>query len=277
MKPRRLALINRSSKSIPLGDLTAAAQALQIQIDRDFTPVWGAAATIAAFDPNAKLPAGTWPIRIVDRPAGGLGIHLDRAHHPYAEIMATADWTITASHEILEMLVDPYGQKLISAPDIDPDSDHHQVRYLVEVCDPCEMWSYVVKGLAVSDFVTPEYYNAHAASGTALDQLGRLAEPLEVPRGGYISWIDPADRRWHQKLPDGSFVRATIATDPKRNPRDDRDHAFGDAAARHDLPAILAALAAKRGARAAAGARPARGRAAGIAARSGPRRTTRRA
>ena len=248
MKPRRLALTNRSSQSISLATVTHVARALQIQIDRDFAGVWGGAATIAAFDSAEKIPAGYWPIRVVDQPVGGLGIHLDRAHHPYAEVMATSDWSVTASHEMLEMLVDPYGQKLISAPDIDPHTDHHQVRYLVEVCDPCEMWSYEVEGVAVSDFVTPEYYNARADAGATLDFLARLAKPLEVPRGGYISWIDPADHRWHQKRPDGTFVRAAIEVHPKRNPRDDRDRAFGSDPGRHDLPAIRAALARPAGA-----------------------------
>ena len=247
MKPRRLALTNRSSKAITLETVTKVAQALQIQVDRDFAEVWGVAATVAAFDKTEKIPAGYWPMRIVDHPVGGLGIHLDKAHQPYAEIMPTRDWSVTASHEMLEMLVDPYGQKLTSAPDIDPHSDHHQVRYLVEVCDPCEVWSYDIQNVAVSDFITPEYYNAHAAAGTSMDYLGRLSTPLEVPRGCYISWIDPADRRWHQKTPDGSFVRATSEIHPHRNPRDDRDQAFGDDPKRHDLFAIRAAMTRPRG------------------------------
>jgi hypothetical protein len=144
---------------------------------------------------------------------------------------------------MLEMLVDPYGQKFLSGPDIDPHSDHHQVRYLVEVGDPCEIWSYDIGGVAVSDFVTPEYYNAHADDGTTFDYLGRLSKPLEVPRGCYISWIDPVDMHWHQKTPDGMFVRATPPVNPQRNPREDRDQAFGNDPKRHDLAAIRAALA----------------------------------
>lgn len=240
MKPRHLALTNRSSHAIPLATVSQVAQALQIQLDRDFTPVWGVAAIITAFDKGEKIPASHWPLRIVDRPVGGLGIHLDRNHHPYAQIMATSDWSVTASHEMVEMLVDPYGQKFISAPDIDPHSDHHQVRYLVEVGDPCEIWSYEIQGVALSDFVTPEYYNDHAPPGTAFDYLGRLSKPLEVPRGCYISWIDPADMHWHQKQPDGTFVTARPPVHPHRNPREDRDHAFGNDPARHDLPAIRA-------------------------------------
>ena len=90
------------------------------------------------------------------------------------------------------------------------NSDGHLVDYLVEVCDPCEVFTFEVKGVTVSDFVTPEYYNEHAAPGTSLDFLGRLSKPLEVPRGCYLSWMDPADLHWHQKLPDGRFVTAKL-------------------------------------------------------------------
>jgi hypothetical protein len=241
MKPRHLALTNQSSRKISLAELTSTAGALQAQLDRDFTPVWGVAATVIAFDANEKIPATFWPLRIVDKPAGGLPIHLTRNHQPFAQIKATSDWPVTASHEMLEMLVDPYGHKFISAPDITPRSDGHLVHYLLEVGDPCEAYSYTINGVPVSDFITPEYYNPHARS--ALDHLGRLTKSLEVPFGCYISWIDPVDGRWHQKTPDGSFVVGRQKANPKRNPRDDRDKSFPDEDERHDLSAIRGRMA----------------------------------
>jgi hypothetical protein len=230
--------VNHSSKDISLDDLTGVARALQIQCDRDFTPLWGVAAVVVPFGKSEKIPAGYWPMRVLDKPVGGLGIHLDKNHHPYAEIMATSDWSVTASHEMVEMLADPYGNHFISAPDIDPHSDHHLVHYLVEVADPCEMWAYSIDSVPVSDFLTPEYYNANAEAGTSFDHLGRLKHALDVPRGGYISWIDPEDGRWHQKQTDGSFVTAKQKTHPSRNPREDRDRAFGNDPDRHNLSFI---------------------------------------
>ena len=238
MNPRRLALVNLSSRHLSLDELSRVASALQIQCDRDFTPIWGVAAVVVPFGSSEKIPSGYWPMRLLDKPVGGLGIHLDQNHHPYAEIMATSDWSVTASHEMVEMLADPYGNHFVSAPDIDPHSDHHRVHYLVEIADPCEVWAYSIEGVAVSDFVTPEYYNAGAEAGTSFDHLGRLKSALEVPRGCYISWIDPEDGRWHQKQVDGSFVTAKQKTHPTRNPRDDRDRAFGNDPGRHDLSAI---------------------------------------
>jgi hypothetical protein len=63
--------------------------------------------------------------------------------------------------------------------------------------------------------------------------------PLQVPQGCYISWIDPADAKWHQQTPDGSFVTADAT--PGRNPREDRDAGFGDDDDRHNIQAIYRA------------------------------------
>jgi hypothetical protein len=239
MTSRHVALANKSSKNIAFADIQKVTQALQTQLDRDFTPAWGIRATVLPFDKGETIPSTFWPMSIVDKPEGGLGIHLDKSHKPFAQVKDSQDWSVTASHEMLEMLVDPYGHRFVKGPDIDPNSDGHLVNYLVEVGDPCEIYDYSINGVAVSDFVTPEFYNANAAAGTDLDFLTRLSKPYEVPAGCYISWIDPEDSRWHQKQVDGTFVRSARKADPKANPRDDRDAALGDDdGLRHDISRI---------------------------------------
>jgi hypothetical protein len=244
MVTRHVVLLNQSSLTISPAELTAVATALQTQVQHDFGPEWGQHAQVRALAAGAAVPSGAWPIRILDHPQAGLGVHLDQNHHPYAEIQAGADWSITASHELLEMLEDPYGQKFVQGPDIDPASDGHLVSYLVEVCDPCETFAYQINGIAVSDFVTQDYYQANA-SGVKVDFLSKLAQPYDVPRGGYISWQDPEDNRWHQKTPDGQFITARTQIDRFRNPRDDRDQAFSSnrAQGQHDLRALFATYA----------------------------------
>jgi hypothetical protein len=73
MAVRRIVLLNQSSVNIPFADIVKVAQALQTQVDRDFTPIWGIRAQITPLHPQDPLPSGAWPIRIVDRPVGGLG------------------------------------------------------------------------------------------------------------------------------------------------------------------------------------------------------------
>jgi hypothetical protein len=236
---RVVTLANESSRSIPDTELAAVAAALQIQLDRDFSAIWGKRAQVLALRAGDPVPALGWPMTILDKPKYGLGVHLDVKHRPFAEIEATADWSVTASHELLEMLEDPLGHKMISGPDIDPSAPPHQVHYLVEVGDPCEAFAYSINGVAVSDFLTRAYYDPHA-TGTHFDFLGRLAKPFDVPAGGYISWIDPEDGHWHQKTPAGAFTRSRQKADSRNGPREDRDGAFGDedGAARHRLSQI---------------------------------------
>jgi hypothetical protein len=241
MQPRRIGLINRSSKTIDFTEIASVVQALQTQIDRDFSAIWGIRAQILSLHQNDPIPHGVWPISVVNTPVGGLGIHLDKNSKPYAQVKNTADWSITASHELLEMLVDPYGHRFVQGPDIDPTSDGHLVSYLVEVGDPCEVYFYNIGNVRVSDFVTVEYYNANAPKNDSFDFLRRLLKPYEVPKGCYISWQDPRDQRWHQKRPNGKFIRSESKVNDKKNPRDDRDAAFGkdEENVRHDLPKLL--------------------------------------
>jgi len=240
MKIRHVTLQDQSSLSLSLSDLQNVTQALQIQLDRDFTPEWGVHAVVQALDQGETVPAHAWPMSILDQSDAGLGVHLDKNGKPFAEIQAGDGWSITASHEMLEMLVDPLGQKLRSDPDIDPASDGHQVQYLVEVGDPCEVFSYSINGIDVSDFITQEFYDTNALAGTLFDFLGRLSQALDVPQGCYISWFDPEDQRWHQKQPDGTFITARAKANPKLSPRDQRDAVFTEDQnrSRHDLLVI---------------------------------------
>ena len=50
------------------------------------------------------------------------GYHWDKIGQPLARMRYDPGnaWSATASHEILEMLVDPYGERLVAAPSIDP-------------------------------------------------------------------------------------------------------------------------------------------------------------
>jgi hypothetical protein len=230
-----VALIDQTSTGVPLAQLEQIAAALQQQVDNDFGPVWGIQASISAV--AGAVPAGTWPIKIIDSMPGAGGVHLDQQGQPYAEAVNGPDLSIAVSHELLEMLVDPWGNRFSPGADLDPNSDGHQVFYLVEVGDPCEVSSYDIGGIKVSDFIFPSFYDPNATG--QVDHLNTLPGPLPqaVAQGCYISWIDPQDGKWHQQQVDGTFVTADMS--PGRNPRDDRDSALGDADAnRHNIPEI---------------------------------------
>jgi hypothetical protein len=243
----KVALIDRTKDGDLHDDLASYLDALQQQVNDHLFPVWHVRADISVLDAEKSIPKDTWPLMIVDSLPGQGGVHRDDNGHPYAEAVNGDKLSLAISHELLEMLVDPQGTSFREAIDCDPYSGGQQVLYLLEVCDPCEITSYEIDGVPVSDFIFPAFYDAYAAG--PFDRCHTLAAPLprQVPYGCYISWVDPLDppdppdsRTWHQQRPDGTFV-ITAAT-PGANPRDDRDSLLAQANL-HNIHAIFQAWA----------------------------------
>lgn len=203
---RQVALVpdDNIGGQLPLSDLAKVAAALQKQVARDFVPIWDVKATVDAFPTLDDVPLGYWPIIIGDEKQGGGGVHLDQDNQPFALVDFTPDWTVTSSHECLEMLADPFGNRLIAGDSPDPKKPG-RVRFLIEVCDPCEDPSlgYTVNGVRVSDFYTPEYFEPPQPQGAAAnkryDFMGHITAPRQVLRKGYLSWQWP-DGNWEQEL-----------------------------------------------------------------------------
>ena len=102
----QLALVAETAE-IDFRYLTKVSAALQKQLARDFGPIWEIAATIDAFHSLDDVPVGYWPLIVVDDVQGAERIHQDRHGQPYALVELGDDWSLTASHEAIEMLVDP--------------------------------------------------------------------------------------------------------------------------------------------------------------------------
>jgi hypothetical protein len=192
-------LVPRGVK-IDLADVTKVAAALSIQIARDVAPIWGVNATVAAFANPKDVPVGYWPIYIEEPsklPKGAGGVHLDRHNQPYSLIEIGDEWSLDASHECIEMLVDPSGNKTRANPILDQalalSYPERQVQYVVEACDPIEdaQYAYQINGVLVSDFFTPNFYDPTKTSGVRYDFTGALSAPRTVLTNGYISWLDP--------------------------------------------------------------------------------------
>ncbi len=202
---QQLALVDHS-KSLHAADLAQAVAALQKQATRDLGPIWGIKATVDAFPDIKNVPVGYWPIIItekIDDPTAA-GYHADKHHQPYAFVQLEKGWQLTCSHEMCEMLVDPFGNRLIASNSI--KSGQGRVKYLVEVCDPCENAShgYSVNGVLLSDFYTPHYFDPVASPATRYSFTGALKKPREIKKGGYLSWYDPQTKKWWQATYFGS-------------------------------------------------------------------------
>jgi hypothetical protein len=237
MNSSKVALINQTNDgAVSPATLERYAAALQQQVDNHLAPAWKVRADISVLAAGAAVPPGTLPLNIVDSLVGRAGVHTDDQGQLSAKAVNGDQLSITLSHELLEILVDPSGTRVIKAADLDPYSAGQKVKYLVEVCDPCAVYSYDIDGVPVSDFVLPSFYRPGAKG--KVDFAGFLVRPLTVPLGCYISWLDPTDNRWHELQPNGTFL---VGAKPGLS-RDDRDAALGDANPdRHNVPAICRA------------------------------------
>ncbi len=183
--------------------------ALNIQVARDLPQFWNVKATVMYLPDPHKVPAGVWPVQLVKTlPPGEGGFHLDKHKQPYAKVIASPSnegWTTAASHETLEMLVDPYGNRVQSSVAIEIEGKKivdgtGQYGYLVEACDPCEddKFAYTINGVVVSDFITPHYYDPLETSGTRYSFTGAIKAPRQILPGGYISWVNNEADEWQQ-------------------------------------------------------------------------------
>ena len=221
--PEHVAIVSLT-REVQLPDLLQVAAAVQKQVTRDFTPLWGIAATVDAFPDLESVPSDYRHVVLFgdvselpdqlrallsEHQAKGLleaiesgeidGVHLTAlTRQPFSLVSAAGTWPLTVSHETLEMLADPYGNRLVAAAH--PVDRTRRVCYLLEVCDPCLSTYYPVNGLPVSDFYTPHYFDPVRVDSVRYSFTGAIAEPLEILERGYLSWIDPRDSSLYQLI-----------------------------------------------------------------------------
>ena len=193
-----LALVSEIEDHDP-SDLARVGAALQRQVTRDFGPVWDVRATLDVFPRLEDVPIGYWPMMIVEEVEGAAGIHLDKDGQPFALIEMSDSWSLTASHEMLEMLADPFGNRLVPGASI--KRGQGRVEYLVEVCDPSEAaeFGYTVNDILVSDFYTPRFFDPVHSAATRYSFTDAVKKPRQVLRGGYVSWHEPKTDHWWQQ------------------------------------------------------------------------------
>jgi hypothetical protein len=216
--PVHVALVDMS-ETIAAPELAEVAGALNEQVQADIAPAWKVAATVGAY-PSA--PQGTWRMELHEtiEVAEAAGFHADDRGQPFAMIaLSGGDWTVTASHELVEMLVDPFGSRLHTAAALSGwEGSSTRVKYLMEPGDPCEEIQYQVGGVAMSDFVLPSFYRSNPrGSLAAYSHTGSVTEPLQILEGGYISFVDPATEDMWQR-----FVRNGKIVDRKLEPPEGR-------------------------------------------------------
>lgn len=202
------------STAVTAQEVQAALPALQTQVSRDFAPVWGIDANLTFVPDGSVPPPDSWWLVVFDNSdqAGALGYHdVTTQGLPMGKVFAGSDkkygyqWTVTLSHELLEMLADPE----INLTVFDQPTGSTGRLYAYEVCDACEadQYGYDINGTLVSDFVYPAWFQASRTNGQC-DHGGHIKVPFELLPGGYIGIFDvTGGTGWTQLTPPGAMLR----------------------------------------------------------------------
>lgn len=218
-----ISVVNFSS-SLSDEDVQRTIRAVNRQISEDFLPYWGLAATLRleGRETAAKLDARTTSelhgdgiIYLADEAnvPGALGYHDENLKglpcgFVFTELAAKLheDYSVTLSHEALELIADANVNKLAIGPHPDPEKNKDAVLHWYEMCDAVQDETYQIDGVRVSNFVLPLYFTPGEQSGARNDFLnksgpdgGKLTS-FGVKAGGYVGFLNPRSgnmETWH--------------------------------------------------------------------------------
>jgi len=179
-----IACFNQATTDLQV-DFDALIAAMQSYIDNSVAPIWG---TPAKLIKTTDFQPGAWAMVFLDNAdqAGALAYHdLTPDGLPIAKVFVKTTLddnqlvSVSASHELVEMLVDPAINLMSTGPD-------PTLVYAYESADPVEALSFDVQGIQMSDFVYPAYFeNFHAAGSVQFDQMNQVGQPFQILSGGY--------------------------------------------------------------------------------------------
>lgn len=174
------------SKLVDRNEAFRVALAIHQQVNTDFYEAWGIHA--AVWHSVSHVP-DTWSLEINDFPLQSqvYGRHLydEKSFIVRGFVFAeqckawNESWSEIASHELLEMLADPF---------LNVYHRNGDRFYPREICDPVQGSGYLIHGTRVSNFVLPAYYVP--TSPGPYDHLGLLKAPLSVLESGYSTYYE---------------------------------------------------------------------------------------
>lgn len=202
--PRQTRIVMVDFASGANGDFVAIAAALQRQVQEHFACAppygWGLSAAVRFTKDANDVAPSEWVLGLYAHPdqPGALGYHDRNGSTPLMKIFPQLDmkdgvpWSTTASHEILETLLDPELSRCVQAP-----SGHF---WALEVCDFVENDTYDIDGIPVSNFSLPSAFEPpeKAINDVKYDWMHLSTSPFQIRPGGYGQWWD--GKKWVQAL-----------------------------------------------------------------------------
>lgn len=239
----KIAVFNKAT--IPLGvDLDKLIAAMQVYIDKYIVPVWATPATLVK---STDFVPGAWAMVFLDDAdqPGALAYHdLTPDGLPQSKVFVRTTLqngdlvSVSASHELVEMLVDPAINLMTTGPD-------PTTIYAYESADPVEALSFQINGIEMSDFVYPAYFeDFRKPSSVKFDQLDKVTKPFQILSGGYQ--IIFKGGKWSQVFGSVSKAkrfakedrrehRSQQRTQARLEPADPREIAKEEAKAAHEM------------------------------------------
>ncbi len=208
-----ISIINHSNGKVSDAKIQEVIRALNRQITEDFEPYWSLGATLRLEGHSGSVPTQQNPADMrgdaiiylwdqADIP-GALGYH-DRNNRgiPFGFVFLDVaadlgeDWSVTLSHEALELIADPEVNLLVAGPHPDP-AENRDVFHWYEMCDAVQSETYKIDGIKVSNFLLPLYFTGGDEYDGRNDFLGTLVDDgvtltsFGVNPGGYVGFFDP--------------------------------------------------------------------------------------
>ncbi len=206
-----ISVINHTNGKLSDEQVQGAIRSINRQIKEDFEPYWSLGATLrlegkAGAKPKPQQPAdmrGDAILYLWDKAnvAGALGYHdRNNAGIPFGFVFTEIsekleeNWTVTLSHEALELIADPEVNLLVAGPH--PANSKLDVFHWYEMCDAVQAETYEIDRVEVSNFVLPLYFTGGEELGGRNDFLGRshngkTLRSFGVNPAGYVGFFNP--------------------------------------------------------------------------------------
>jgi hypothetical protein len=163
----------------------ALVTAMQKYVSDYLAPVWGTPAKLIT---STDFVKDAWAIVFLDTAdqPGALAYHdLTPDGLPISKVFVKTTLddkelvSVSASHELVEMLVDPAINMWTTGPEA-------KIMYAYESADPVEEVTFKVDGIEMSDFVFPAYFEVfRKPNSVQFDYCKKVTKPFQILSGGY--------------------------------------------------------------------------------------------
>lgn len=210
-----ISIINLTSGKVSDEELQRVIRAINRQIAEDFEPYWSFGARLRLEGNSSSTPdkqsladmRGDAILYLWDKTdvANALGYHdSNNRGIPFGFVFTELSsqlgepWSVTLSHEALELVGDPQVNLLVQGPH--PEDPNQIVLHWFEMCDAVQSETYEIDNVSVSNFVLPLYFTFDEQAGGRNDFLSRRRAGKTLPSfgvapGGYVGFFNPATQQ----------------------------------------------------------------------------------